>query len=273
MTFNELINKLITKYGKENESIFYEMLSFLSRSYKTKSDIILSLRKEIDFQEKDIDKICNLYFKKKIPIEYITNKTFFMNMELFVNKNVLIPRKETEYLVSHIIDEYKNRKNIEVLDLCSGSGAIGLSIKKYLPESNVVLVDKYNKPIKISKLNAKMQNLDLKFVKSDLNKYFYDNNKYDLIISNPPYVDKKFKLDEYVKKEPKKALLAKGNGLNFIKIIIDNYYYLLKENGCLYIEFGFDQKEKIRQYVSNKYKYKFISDQFNIERFIKIIKE
>lgn len=273
MTFLELLNRLNKIYGKENEDIFYEIFSFLSLKYKTKNDVILSLRKEIDFSEVDVFKICEKYFIEKVPIEHITNKSYFMGMQLFVNNKVLIPRKETEYLTSLIIDKYRYSNNINVLDLCCGSGAIGLSIKKYLPNSNVTLLDKYSNPIKISKLNANLQNIDVRVIKKDLRKKLMLHGKFDLIISNPPYVKKRYKLDDYVKKEPKKALFANDNGMSLIKIIIDRYYGLLNNHGELYIEFGFDQKNLIEEYVKDKYNYSFISDQFNIFRFLRIIKE
>lgn len=273
MTFIEILNIFNNKYGKENQNIFIEIFSFISKKYKTKNDILLSLKKEIDFSYKKASKLLYKYFNKKIPLEYITKKTNFMGLDFYINKNVLIPRKETEYLVHLIINDYSSCDSLNIVDLCSGSGSIGLSIKKYLPNSNVTLIEKYSKPIRVSKINAKKLNVDARIIKDDICFTNIYKEKYNLIISNPPYVSDNYVLNEYTAKEPKVALFANDNGLEIIKIIISKYYESLIKNGCMYIEFGYDQKNDLEKFISGKYKYEFIKDQFFHDRFLKIIKE
>lgn len=271
MNIHKLINDLKSKYGDQYYEQIIDLIIHFSKQYKSKSDVILNLRSDIDFSFKKIDKTLNKIIKKKIPIEHIIKKIKFLDLDLYVNKNVLIPRKETEFIVEKIIGEFDN-KDLNILDICCGSGNIGLSLKKHNNHWNVMMIDKYIWPVLISKYNAKKNDLSVSIIRKNLLKY-KPSLKFDLIITNPPYVSNDYKLDDFVKKEPKQALFANDNGLFYVKKIIDKYYDFLKSNGIMIIEFGFDQEDAINQYLNGKLNYEFIEDQFGIRRFIKIRKD
>ena len=182
-----------------------------------------------------------------IPIQYITNNQEFMNLNFYVDENVLIPQPDTETLVEEVINEYKEKK-CEILDLCTGSGAIAISLAKYINESNIVASDISMKALQIAKLNAE-KNLvrkKIEFIESDMfNKIYKDD--FDIIVSNPPYIKTKVieKLDRQVKNEPYIALDGGADGLKFYKIIIENAYKYIKNEGKVFFEIGYDQKNEL----------------------------
>lgn len=210
--------------------------------------------------------------KKGYPIQYLIGFVNFYGMKIKVNKNVLIPRFETETLVEKTIEYIKN-KNVNcrsVLDLCTGSGCIAVTLAKKL-NLNVDAIDISKKAIAIAKENAKLNNVRINFRKSNLFKKI--NKKYDIIISNPPYVSKEEKISKIVKYEPKKALFSKENGTKIIKKIIKQSNNFLNEKGVLAIEIGDKQAFLLKKYAKkyfpesniiiekdlvNRYRYLFI---------------
>lgn len=210
--------------------------------------------------------------KKGYPIQYLIGFVNFYGMKIKANKNVLIPRFETETLVEKTIEYIKN-KNVNcrsVLDLCTGSGCIAVTLAKKL-NLNVDAIDISKKAIAIAKENAKLNNVRINFRKSNLFKKI--NKKYDIIISNPPYVSKEEKISKIVKYEPKKALFSKENGTKIIKKIIKQSNNFLNEKGVLAIEIGDKQAFLLKKYAKkyfpesniiiekdlvNRYRYLFI---------------
>ena len=170
-----------------------------------------------------------------------------MNLNFYVDENVLIPQPDTETLVEEVINEYKEKK-CDILDLCTGSGAIAISLAKYINESNIVASDISMKALQIAKLNAE-KNLvrkKIEFIESDMfNKIYKDD--FDIIVSNPPYIKTKVieKLDRQVKNEPYIALDGGADGLKFYKIIIENAYKYIKNEGKVFLEIGYDQKNEL----------------------------
>ena len=196
--------------------------------------------------------------KSGIPIEYITHQKEFMKLNFFVNESVLIPRQDTEILVEEVIKIAKKKKAKKILDLCTGSGAIAVSLAKYLPESEITAIDISHKAIKMAKRNAIFHNVEnrITFLESNL----FDNlpdQKYDIIVSNPPYVKRDIikKLDKQVQKEPYIALDGGYDGLDFYRKIIKQAYEFLKYNGYLCLEIGFDQKEEVTELIKNEGQY------------------
>ena len=196
--------------------------------------------------------------KSGIPIEYITHQKEFMKLNFFVNESVLIPRQDTEILVEEVIKIAKKIKAKKIVDLCTGSGAIAVSLAKYLPESEITAIDISHKAIKMAKRNAIFHNVENKitFLESNL----FDNlpnQKYDIIVSNPPYVKRDIikKLDKQVQKEPYIALDGGYDGLDFYRKIIKQAYEFLKYNGYLCLEIGFDQKEEVTELIKNEGQY------------------
>lgn len=203
-----------------------------------------------------IDKIIN-----GKPIQYITNEQEFMKLKFYVDENVLIPQPDTEILAEKIIDEYSD-KEVKIWDLCTGSGAIAISLAKYIKKSNIIATDISNKAIQIAKLNAEknLVHKKIKFILSDMFKNI-ENDTFDLIVSNPPYIktDVINNLEKSVQNEPNIALDGGEDGLKFYKIIAENAYKFLNNNGKLYLEIGFDQKENVINLLQKTYKYNEIT--------------
>ena len=179
------------------------------------------------------------------PIQYINNKAYFMGLEFYVDENVLIPRCDTEILVEEVINIIKKNNIVKVLDLCTGSGAIAISLKKYMKDIVVTASDVSNNALSVAKKNAEKIGVDIKFIESDL--FNNINEKFDLIVSNPPYIKKDVipELDIQVRNEPIIALDGGEDGLKFYKKIIKNSKKFLNKNGFLCFEIGFDQKKDV----------------------------
>ena len=212
----------------------------------------LTLRQEVNYF-KAIKKLCN-----GIPIQHITNRQEFMKMTFFVDENVLIPRPDTEILVEEVIKIAKKINAKKILDLCTGSGAIAISLAKYIDKSNITAVDISDKALNVAKSNAKNNEVEdrITFVESDLFKNL-KKEKYDIIVSNPPYIKKEVlkKLDKEVQKEPKLALDGGYDGLDFYRKIINKAEEYLKFNGYLCFEIGYDQKEDVENLLKEQEKY------------------
>lgn len=216
----------------------------------------LSSQEEKEFKEK-IEKL-----KLGYPIQYITNKQFFRNCEFYVDKNVLIPQPDTEILVEEAIKILKEKtfqKNkINILDLCTGSGAIIVSLGKELEK----ISEKYNfygtdiseKAIEIAQKNASSNNVNVKFYLGDLFESINVNEKFDLIVSNPPYIEtdviKTLSLE--VQKEPIIALDGGITGLNFYKRIAKESKNFLTTKGYLILEIGYNQMEAVCSILKNE---------------------
>ena len=214
---------------------------------------------------KRIDKDIKL-LKKNYPIQYLIGYVNFYGNKIIVNKNVLIPRYETEFLVEKTLNLIK-KLNIEkpvILDLCTGSGCIAIAIKKEIKDSIVYASDISFKALSVCKKNIKLNNVEIKTIKSNLFNKIKDI-KFDVIISNPPYVPLNDKVGLQVKYEPKKALYAKANGNYYIKKIIDESLKFLNTKSLIAIETNnLTYKElKNKNYIfekdlTGKYRYLFI---------------
>ena len=193
-----------------------------------------------------------------VPLEHITHQREFMKLNFYINENVLIPRQDTEILVEEVINIAKRIKNPKILDLCTGSGAIAVSLAKYLTESEITATDISNKALEIAKKNAKINEVEnrITFISSDLFTNIPEE-KYDIIVSNPPYIKRNVieTLDEEVRKEPYMALDGGLDGLDFYRKIIKNSYEYLKYHGFLCLEIGFDQKIDVIELIENEEKF------------------
>ena len=193
-----------------------------------------------------------------IPMQHITQTQEFMKMNFFVNKDVLIPRPDTEVLVEEVIEITKRLTRPRVLDLCTGSGAIAISIAKYASNTIVYASDISKNAIEVAKKNAKTNNVEnrIEFIESDL---FTDipKTKFDIIVSNPPYIKREeiSKLNIEVQKEPKTALDGGIDGLDFYRKIAGEAYNYLKYNGYLCMEIGYDQKEYVLDILNYENRY------------------
>ncbi len=201
----------------------------------------------------NIKKIKNGY-----PLQYITHNQEFMKLNFYVDENVLIPQPDTEILVEQVLEIYKKeyvQARIKILDICTGSGAIAIAIKKYINNSEVVATDISYKALEVANKNAKINNVEIKFVQSDMFKDIIE--KFDVIVSNPPYIERKMlnQLPEDVKKEPIQALDGGADGLDFYREISKMSYKYLNKNGYLALEIGYNQKETVTDILKNEGKY------------------
>ncbi|MDA8809440.1 peptide chain release factor N(5)-glutamine methyltransferase [Candidatus Pelagibacter bacterium] len=202
------------------------------------------------------------YFKKLVqeratrkPIAYLLNKKSFWNSEFNVNKNTLIPRPDTEIILEQILKFTKNKNYLNILDIGVGSGCILLSVLKERKNFYGTGIDISRNSLDICKMNAKKLLLErrVKFFKSDVDKFAI--GKYDLIVSNPPYIktsDLKYLESDVIKFEPKLALDGGLDGLSVIRKVIKKSSELLKKNGKFILEIGFDQKNKVIKLLNNK---------------------
>ena len=220
-----------------------------------REDIILNIQKNLDDDHLD-------HFKKLIkeranrkPIAYLLNKKFFWNYEFYINENALIPRPDTEVIINEILRLAKNKNKINILDIGVGSGCILLTILKERKNFYGTGIDISKKSLDISKINAKKLNVEsrVKFYKSDIDKF--NKGKYDLVVSNPPYIkscDLKYLEKDVINFEPKLALDGGSDGLLQIRKVINKTSELIKKNGKFYLEIGFDQKNKAIRLLNKK---------------------
>lgn len=194
---------------------------------------------------------------KGVPLQHITHRQEFMKMDFYVNENVLIPRPDTEILVEEVINIASKINDPKILDLCTGSGAIAISLSKKFPDAEIVGADISEKALEVAQKNEKNLEANVKFIKSNL----FDNipkTKFDIIVSNPPYIKKEDiqYLSEEVKKEPLIALNGGTDGLSFYRKIANEAIEYLKLGSYLCFEIGYDQKEEVINIIENEQKYK-----------------
>ena len=190
--------------------------------------------------------------KKGIPVQYIVGNVDFYGNIIRVDKNVLIPRFETELLVDKTIkriNKYFNNKLIRILELGTGSGCIAISLKKEI-NSIIDAIDISKEALSVAIDNAKINNVDINFMLADMTTY--KDKKYDVIISNPPYIKKDELIMDMVKdNEPNIELYADDNGLYYYKKIIDNINYLTNDKYLICFEIGYTQGKYIEEYAKD----------------------
>ena len=220
--------------------------------------IVYDNQKLTEIQKQEYLKYIGL-LKQGEPIEHITHQKEFMKLNFYVDENVLIPRQDTEILVEEVIHIAKKIKARKILDLCTGSGAIAVSLAKYLEHVELTALDISRKALDIAISNAKNNHVQDKitFVESNLFEALAEE-KYDIIVSNPPYIRREEieKLDKEVKKEPRLALDGGEDGLEFYRKIIDKGYAYLKYGGYICLEIGYDQKEAVTKIIEDNKQYR-----------------
>lgn len=245
ITYGKLIEnakKKIDLNGLEHRAI-YAFLGDILNVDKTKLLMIKDELVEDNILERFSEMLAD-YIIDEIPIEYVLGYTYFYGNKIKVNNNVLIPRDETEELVEKAIGIIK--EGDKVLDLCTGSGAIAVSLKKEVKNIEVAASDISSKALTVARENAKNNDCEIEFIEGDLIYPFIMNNrKFDVIVSNPPYISKSYQINNFVKHEPSIALFAENDGLENYEIIIKNLEKVLNKDGYILFEIGYDQKEKI----------------------------
>ena len=207
--------------------------------------------KDIDYLKKyykgDITEAINRLNNGE-PVQYIVGNVDFYNYNFIVNKNVLIPRFETEELVEQTIKKTKEffKNKVDILDIGTGSGAIAITIKKEL-DSNVTATDISKEALTVAKENAQKNNAEINFVNTDIYKGI--STKFDIVISNPPYISYDEEIEEIVKNnEPNLALYAENNGLYFYEEILKNIKSILKDKYLICFEIGETQFQSIKEF-------------------------
>lgn len=243
-------------------------------------------KSDIEYLNKYIqdNKLDDEFYKKSLkelekgkPIQYIIGNVDFYGNIINVNESVLIPRFETELLVEKTIKKARklfNNQTIDILDLGTGSGCIAITLKKEL-NSNLDALDISKDALEVAVKNAKLNQVDINFLNKDMSTY--KDKKYDIIISNPPYIGYDEEIMDIVKNnEPHLALYADDKGLYFYKNIIDNIKYITKDKYLICFEIGYLQAKDIVDYANNNLKDINITvekDYSDKDRFIFITKE
>ena len=245
-----LINNSIKSANIDSEILLSSVLK------KSREHLILNLLDKIDEDKINIFNKLLERRKKREPIAYILKKKDFWKSTFYVDRNVLIPRSDTEILIEEILHNYniKNQK-LSVLDIGTGSGCIIISILKDRPNFKGTAIDVSRNALNVAKYNAKMHQLEnrIKFYKSSVDNFF--KGKYDLIISNPPYINKfylKYLEKDVVGFEPNLALEGGIDGFTVLKRVIKRSSRLLKTGGKLILEIGFDQKLRVRELLKKE---------------------
>ena len=189
--------------------------------------------------------------KQGIPVSYITGEKEFMGLRFILNNFTLIPRPDTECLVEKVI-EYNSFPAPKILDLCTGSGCIGISLAYMIKNSSAELTDISQEALDCANENIKLHNLNYRVKAYKLDVVCDDiKNKYDIITANPPYIPTEIVKELEVSRfEPVRALDGGADGLDFYRIIIEKAYYALNENGILALEIGYDQGESVPKLMS-----------------------
>lgn len=260
MTIAEIIRigVLCLKENNIEESLLKMRILVATVINKNKEYVITHSEENLDEeQKKDILNGVE-QLKNFVPIQYVTNTQEFMKLNFYVDQNVLIPRSDTEILVEEIINTYNNSK-IKILDLCTGSGCIAISLKKYMQNSEVYGIDISTKALEIAKQNAKANDVKVSFEYSDMFNNIQKKD-FDVIVSNPPYIKTQVinSLDKEVKKEPIIALDGGEDGLDFYKKIIKEAYKFLTYNGMLFLEIGYDQKDDLIKLINTDKRYELV---------------
>ena len=232
---------------------------------------IKELKKTGKYNEENITKIKNGY-----PVQYIIGYVNFYGLKINVSKNTLIPRYETEYLIEKTLKYIKkyNFENPKILDICTGSGCIGLTLKNELPNSTITLSDISKEALQIAHKNKKELNLNVEIIESDLYKNIKDTN-YDIIISNPPYIMETEELPINVTYEPTQALYSPNNGTYHIEKILEKSSLYLKDKFLIALEINEKSEQDLSKIVNKYFKnasYKFESDLTGRTRYLFIFK-
>lgn len=227
------------------------MLDETSEQFSNKLSEELSVEQENRYFD-----LINKNINEDTPLSHLVGFDYFYDRKFKVTRDVLSPRIETEELIYKVLEYIKKSKkdSFKILDLCTGSGIIAITLKKEIVEkyTEIVASDISEKALSIAIENANNNNTNITFIKSDL----FDNisGKFDLIISNPPYISCKDKItikDNVLKYDPHLALFAEEDGIYFYRKIIENAVHYLSKDGVIFFEIGYDQKEKIFELGKN----------------------
>ena len=239
---------LLRRQGKEESLARFLLMYMLDESPQLFSNSFSEqMSKE---NENKYFSLIEKHIKEDVPLSHLVGFEYFYDRKYKVTKDVLSPRMETEELIYRVVEYVKSTKknNLKILDLCTGSGIIAITLKKELSQFSIDVVasDISEEAIKVAKENAQSHDATIKFIQSDIFNNIAD--KFDIIVSNPPYIDRKDEVtiqDNVLKYDPHLALFAEEEGMYFYRKIIEQANDYLNENGVIFFEIGYDQKDKI----------------------------
>ncbi|NLB32687.1 MAG: peptide chain release factor N(5)-glutamine methyltransferase [Tissierellia bacterium] len=246
---------------KQREFNFPKLDAELILSYIIQKDrIYLHLNKKTEVSDDIKEKFYQLAVKRNegYPLQYITNSQEFMGLDFYVQEGVLIPRPDTETLVELVINIAKEKyynQNVKILDLGTGSGAIGISLAYYLKNSRVTAIDISDIALETTNINIEKHNLsNIKVIKGNIFEEILSDEKFNFVVSNPPYIEKdtiKNLQREVSYYEPKLALDGGSDGLDYYRRIAELFKGIHEKNGVLVVEIGNEQKKSVEEIFEN----------------------
>lgn len=275
MTFLELNKNIKEKYS--NKVVNSAIIFYLSSKVKNGKDMLIHLKEEIDFNFSDFNKLLDEYYLDHKPLGQIIHQANFLGNEFIVDPMVHVPRNDTEYWVENLHAFLLLEFNYhELLDLCAGSGNIGISIKKNFPYLNLTSLDIDISAVNNIKKNLKKFHLDANVIHDDLFNWIKTNQKkFDVIVMNPPYVPINELDEELIKYENKISFNNSNDPLAFYKLVVENLKKITNEHFVFACEFGYNQKNELKKIIDH-YGYgdytKFFKDLSNQDRYF-IIKK
>lgn len=244
MIIRDIINEFAAVIGNDRR---FDLERLAAHELEmSRARLLASLGDKIDLDQASKLRQVFMALAEGEPLQYLLGSTWFMNREFLVNKQVLIPRFDTEILVNAVLDKGKDAEKI--LDLCTGSGIIAISLKSERPEWTVFASDLSKEALLIAKKNAGRLRADISLAQGDLFEP-WEGQRFDVIVSNPPYVSQEAYefLAPDVKCEPTLALIAEDEGLAFYKKITAQASTFLNPGGQLFVEIGYDQAEEVKK--------------------------
>ena len=239
---------LLRRQGKEESLARFLLMYMLDESPQLFSN---NISEELSGEnEEKYFSLIEKHIKEDMPLSHLVGFEYFYDRKFKVTKDVLSPRMETEELIYRVIEYVKTTKkdSIKILDLCTGSGIIAITLKKELELKSVELIasDISEEALVVAKENAELNNADIKFIQSDI--FNNIDEKFDIIVSNPPYIDRKDKITmktNVLNYDPHLALFAEEEGMYFYRKILEEAKNYLNDSGVIFFEIGHDQREKI----------------------------
>jgi len=255
---------LLRRQGKEESLARFLLMYMLDENPQLFSN---SLSEQLSKEKEDkYFSLIEKHIKEDVPLSHLVGFEYFYDRKFKVTKDVLSPRMETEELIYKVVDYIKanDKDNLKILDLCTGSGIIAITLRKELENMSleVVASDISEEALKVAKENSIMNEAEVKFIQSDI--FENINEKFDIIVSNPPYIaysDKITMEDNVLNYDPHLALFAEEDGMYFYREIVENSKEYLNKDGMIFFEIGYDQREKILKLANeNKFKAEVYKD-------------
>ena len=277
MKLSEIYKKYLIKFKENNiEEISLRILLCYFFNFKDMSEFYIEQDKDFNLTNENLSSINRVLNGE--PVYYVINECEFYNFKFYVDKRVLIPRIESEFVlkkcIDKITDKFKSNEELKICDLGTGSGCIAIVLDKLLNyKKEIFAVDNSKKALEVCKINKNKFNSNINLVKSDMIKFLNNNSNFNVLYANPPYISKKYEVDKSVLNyEPKNALFISPSYYYYEKII-ENRGLFLNKKYIMVFEIGYDQKNILEGFLKNvldfkKEKYEFYKDLDNRDRIL-----